>query len=149
MVEYTESSILSAIQDVENGTSQRKASQRWGIPRSTLQARLTGHVTRSEANEHRQRLSKEQEHHLVGWILSSGALGFAPTHDQVKEFATRVLRAGGDDQPLGKRWMEGFMRRNPEVKGIRGKTVDSNHLNRVSKKMNTRKRQAGGDDSTT
>ncbi|KAK1245194.1 hypothetical protein MKX08_004823 [Trichoderma sp. CBMAI-0020] len=116
---YSEDNILSAITDIENGISQRKAAARWGIPRSTLQERINGRVTRNKANEHRQRLSRYQETHLVQWILSQEALGFAPTHYQVKEFAARVIKAGGDDEPLGKAWIEGFLRRNPEVKTIR------------------------------
>lgn len=120
MPEYTESAIFSALEDIDKGISLRKAAQRWGIPRSTLHNRLNGIVTRNEANEHNQRLSKQQESHLVNWIISQGALGFAPTHQQVREFAARIVKAGGDDQPLGKSWIEGFLRRNPEVKTVRG-----------------------------
>ena len=69
MPRYSENSICLAIQDVENGISLRKAAQRWGIPRSTLHDRLTGTVTRNEANEHNQRLSKQQETNLVNWVL--------------------------------------------------------------------------------
>lgn len=135
MPSYSENSILLAIQDVESGISVRKAAQRWGIPRSTLHDRLTGTVTRNEANEHNQRLSKKQEAALVGWILSQGDLGFAPSHHQVREFAARIVKAGGDDQPLGKAWMEGFLRRNPEVKTVRGKTLDSCRLNGATTKI--------------
>lgn len=129
MPPYSEEFIASAIEDVENGISQRKAAQRWGIPRSTLQERLSGRVTRSEANEHRQRLSRYQETHLVQWILSQEALGFALTHYQVREFVARIIKAGGDEEPLGKAWMEGFLRRNPEIKTIRGRPMDSLHVN--------------------
>jgi transposase len=124
MPKYSENTILSAIKDVENGISQRKAAQRWGIPRSTLNNRLHGIVTRNAANEHKQRLSKQEEYHLVQWILSQRALGFPPTRVQVTEFAGRVIKASGDDQPLGKGWMEGFLRRNPEVKRLKEKLGD-------------------------
>ncbi|KAL7952163.1 hypothetical protein V8C34DRAFT_299964 [Trichoderma compactum] len=74
MTESIEKAILSALKDVQNGISQRKAAQRWGIPRITLQTRLNG----------------------------GHNLGLPPTHQQVREFTTRILKAGGDDQPLGK-----------------------------------------------
>jgi 4-hydroxybenzoate polyprenyltransferase len=135
MPNYTEEIIRFAIQDVENGISLRKAAERWAIPRSTLHSRIHGRVTRNEANEHNQRLSPLQELHLVGWILGQGALGLAPTHQQVRELAARVVRAGGDDQPLGKAWMEGFLRRNPEVKTVRGKPIDSCRLNGATTKI--------------
>ncbi|UKZ52733.1 hypothetical protein TrVGV298_006518 [Trichoderma virens] len=53
------------------------------------------------------------------WILSSDALGFAPSYQEVRDFAAKVAKLGGDDQPLGKRWLEGFLRRNPEVKNVK------------------------------
>lgn len=120
MTDSMESAILSALKDIENGISQRKAAQRWGIPRTTLQSRLNGRQARSDAYESYQRLSKEQECHLVGWILVQTNLGLPPTHQQVKEIAQRIVKAGGNDQPLGKHWMEGFLRRNPEVRTVRG-----------------------------
>lgn len=103
MTESIESAILSAINDVDNGISQRKAAQRWGIPRSTLQKRLNGSQSRADAHEFTQRLSKQQEGHLVQWILVQTNLGLPPTHQQVREFATRVVKAGGDNLPLRKR----------------------------------------------
>jgi DDE superfamily endonuclease/Tc5 transposase DNA-binding domain/helix-turn-helix, Psq domain len=129
MTDSIENAILGALKDIENGVSQRKAAQRWGIPRSTLQKRLNGSQSRSDAFESLQRLSKEQEYHLVQWILVQTNLGLPPTHQTVKEFATRIIKAGGDDQPLGKHWIEGFLRRNPEVRTVRGKPIDSCRLN--------------------
>lgn len=129
MADSIESAIFSALKDIENGISQRKAAARWGVPRTTLQRRLTGSQPRLDAFESLQRLSKEQESHLVGWILVQTNLGLPPTHQQVKEIASRIVRAGGDDQPLGKHWMEGFLRRNPEVRTVRGKPIDSRRLN--------------------
>jgi hypothetical protein len=135
MLYESESAINSAIADIESGISLRKAAQRWGIPRSTLHRRVHGAVTRNEANKHNQRLSKQQESSLVQWIISQGDLGFAPTHQQVREFAARIVKAGGDDQPLGKAWMEGFLRRNPEVRTLRGKPIDSCRLNGATTKI--------------
>ncbi|KAK6815478.1 hypothetical protein RU639_008682 [Aspergillus parasiticus] len=65
-----------------------------------------------------QRLSAIQE-----------ALGLPPTHQQLREFATRILAAQGDTQPLGKRWINSFLRRNPEIGTVRGKGIDSARLN--------------------
>jgi hypothetical protein len=121
MTESIENAISFAIKDVQDGVSQRKAAERWGVPRSTLQKRLSGSQPRSNANEHLQRLSKQQESHMVRWILIQSNLGLPPTHQEVREFATRVIKVGGDDEPLGKRWIEGFLRRNPEVRTARGK----------------------------
>lgn len=140
MPKYSEESILSAIKDVKAGISQRQAAKRWKIPRTTLQERLSGRTSRAESHEFSQRLSREQESHLVRWILAQANLGLAPTHQQVRDFVIRIIRRGGDDQPLGKRWMEGFLRRNPEVRTVSGKTADLCHLNEAMPKIHVRSR---------
>ncbi|KAL6856705.1 hypothetical protein J3F83DRAFT_751557 [Trichoderma novae-zelandiae] len=37
MTQPDEDAISSALNDIKNGTSQRKAAQRWGVARTTLQ----------------------------------------------------------------------------------------------------------------
>ncbi|KAK1244384.1 hypothetical protein MKX07_003183 [Trichoderma sp. CBMAI-0711] len=125
MTQPDEDAIFSALTDIKNGTSQRKAAQRWGVSRTTLQKRLKGSQPRCEAYESLQRLSKEQELLLAQWVQVQDQLGLPPTHDQIKEFAARVVRAGGDSQPLGKRWVDGFLRRHPEARTAKGKTTDT------------------------
>lgn len=58
---YTEDDVQYALRDIANGKSERKASLDWGVPRATLQYRIAGRVSRSEANEHNQRLAPVQE----------------------------------------------------------------------------------------
>lgn len=132
MREYTEKALSSAIEAIRGGLSQRKASECYGIPRSTIQDRLNGAGTHSQAAEPFQRLSTKQEKHLATWILTQDALGVPATHAQLKEFAARILISGGDPQPLGRHWIQGFLSRNPEVKTIRGKRLDSKRLNGAS-----------------
>ena len=129
MPSYSEIDIENAIKEVQNGISQRVAAQRYGIPRTTLRYRYEGGETHQSSHEHYQRLSKQQEGHLRDWVLTQQALGVPPSHTQLREFATRVLATHGDIQPLGKRWIEGFLRRNPEIKTVRGKGMDSARLN--------------------
>ncbi|KAJ4859594.1 tc5 transposase DNA-binding domain-containing protein [Trichoderma breve] len=119
MPDYTEDNVLSALKDIESGLSQRKAAQRWKVPRATLQKRLSGGVTRRQANEHKQRLSKDKEHHLAQWILASDELGFPPSYQEVRDFAAKVVKAGGDDEPLGKAWLDNFLRRNSQLKNVK------------------------------
>ena len=55
--QYTEEDLQSALRDIENGMSVRKAQLDWGVLRSTLQNRINGQVSRKEAYEPYQRLS--------------------------------------------------------------------------------------------
>ena len=129
MKQYHEEDVQSALKAIEMGRSLRKASLEWGIPRATLQDRLTGTQPRSIAFTHLQRLSKVQEDHLTQWILTQAALGLPPSHSQVKTFISRILATKGDLSPLGKRWMEGFLRRNPVIKTQKSKSIDSKRVN--------------------
>ncbi|KDN61477.1 hypothetical protein CSUB01_12460 [Colletotrichum sublineola] len=108
MVKYTEDEVNRALADIANGVSARVASKRWGVPRSTLQDRNKGAQQRSAAFEDYQRLSHAQEAKLANWVQIQADLGLAPTHQQLKDFAQRILHTMGDTQPLGKRWIDGF-----------------------------------------
>ncbi|KAF4473667.1 hypothetical protein CGGC5_v007262 [Colletotrichum fructicola Nara gc5] len=110
-----------------NGISARNASRRWGVPRSTLQDRTKGAQQRAAAFEDLQRLSHTQEAKLASWVQIQADLGLPPTHQQVKDFAQRILHAMGDTQPLGKRWMDGFLRRNPYIKAMVQISRDASH----------------------
>ncbi|OHE92284.1 hypothetical protein CORC01_12399 [Colletotrichum orchidophilum] len=132
MPNYTEEHVKNAENDVLHGKSIRKASADWGIPYATLSGRLKGATTVRKSKEDYQRLSKYQEKSLAHWAIIQGQLGFAPSHAQVREFATRILRQGGDHRPLGKKWLEGFLRRNPALKTLRARSMDSKRVKSVT-----------------
>ncbi|CAG9953996.1 unnamed protein product [Clonostachys rosea f. rosea IK726] len=115
MSEYSENNLQLAIRDVESGVSQRKAAERWGIP---------GRKTRAIEAETRQRLSRIQGARLTKWILIQDSIGFPPSHARVKEIVGFLLCEEGDLEPVGRHWIEGFLRRNPEVRTLRGKRID-------------------------
>jgi hypothetical protein len=129
MPRYTEDDILQAIQDVLNGISVKRASTKWGIPRSTLQLRILGGETHKKAAENQQKLSKSQGNHLANWILSQEALGTPLIHTQIKDFAQRLLAFKGDDLKLGKHWMQTFISRNPILKTKKARNIDSQRVN--------------------
>ena len=131
-VSYTEEQLQQAVQAVKNGVPQTQAARQYGVPRGTLQSRTYGHLPMRVAKEPSQRLSMQQEKHLRDWILAQASLGLPPTHLQLKEFASRILIAGGDLQPLGKNWIAGFLRRNPEISTVKGKSIDSARINGAS-----------------
>jgi hypothetical protein len=132
MHQYAELDLLAALSDVRNGKSIRVASREWGVPFSTLQNRNKGRENHSIASETQQRLSPSQEEHLSNWVLAQEALGVPLTHGQIRQFASRILVIKGDSQILGKRWMEGFLRRNPILRTKRARNIDSMRVNRAT-----------------
>jgi len=125
----SEDALQRAIDATLSGTSARKASAIYGVAKSTLLDRLRGKQPKKIAQSRHQRLSPYQETRLVDWILAQGALGFPPTHAQIRLFAQRIINLAGDTQPLGRHWMDGFLARNPSVKTIRGKAMDNKRVN--------------------
>ena len=132
MKQYTEDDIQEALDAIAKGISIKRAASNCGIPRSTLQERLSGRQPHQQASASQQRLSPTQEDHLAQWVLTQAALGLPPTHSQLKEFAQRVLDTQGDPQPLGKRWIQGFLRRNPSLKTQRSQSIDSHRASNAS-----------------
>lgn len=43
-----------------------------------------------------------------------------------------LVKLNGDTEPLGKNWIQGFIRRNPEIKTLRGKRLDFKRINGAS-----------------
>ncbi len=129
MSSYTENDLQKALQELKSGVSQRQVAKMYGIPRSTLQNRMNGTETAKRSHEYLQNLTPIEEGNLCQWIIVQDALGLSPTHQQVREIAQRVMATHGNLQPLGKRWLEGFFRRNPDVRTLRSKSIDSARLN--------------------
>jgi hypothetical protein len=115
--------------------SQKKAGLEFGVPRSILQNRINGTLSRQEAHKPQQRLSTVQEDRLTQWILTQESLGHGPTHAQIRAFAGRVLYARGDANPLGRRWMNGFLRRTLVLKTKKQFLIDSAYINNVITKV--------------
>ncbi|KAK8050066.1 transposase [Apiospora phragmitis] len=82
MKQYTEKELQEALNYIANSTPIKQAAREYGIPESTLRSRLQGHQSRSEGAADLQRLSPNQEKHLVSWIIAQQALGLPPTHAQ-------------------------------------------------------------------
>ena len=124
--------IAQAIRDVENGEYQATAAAKWSIPRTTLRRRLHGGITRSEAAEPYQRLTKEQEEYIVCWIETEELAGRAPSKSAVREFASLMLREQGDEELIGIHWVEGFLLRNPSIIMKVGRPLEASRAKEVT-----------------
>jgi 4-hydroxybenzoate polyprenyltransferase len=127
--QYTEDDMRNACAEYAKTNKLRATARNWAIPPSTLRIRLNGALPRSVAHQDYQRLSVAQEKHLADWIRVQQAVGVPPTHAQIREMASRVCMERGDDQPLGIKWMEGFLKRHPFLKTQRAKVVDVDRIN--------------------
>ncbi|KAL6408629.1 transposase-like protein [Ilyonectria robusta] len=129
MPNYTQNDLQLAIQEVAEGTLIRKAANHHNIPYTTLYSRINGRETRHKAYQWQQRLSTYQETELCNWLILQDKLGMAMTHAQIRKLVISILGAAGDDRPLGKRWIAGFLSCNPRIKTLRAKGIDSKRIN--------------------
>lgn len=125
MANLREQRIQSALQDIQDGVSLRSASRRWNIPRATLSDRMHGAETRRESQISCQRLSPLQESFVADSAINEESAGRAPSRRLLTAFAEAVLAGGGDHRPLGARWVDRFLRRNPTVKTKNSVLLDS------------------------
>ena len=119
---------------MDNGLSIRKSAQKHRIPASTLFSRLRGIPAKVETVQRTQRLSPTQEERLTTWILKQEALGFAPLHSVVREAVISLLKLNGDNDPLGKHWIEGFKSRNPTIHTKIGRRQEAVRFNSFTPK---------------
>ena len=114
---YTEDAVAEALLDVtDNGLSQRKADEKWGVPQQTLSARLRGQGALADQEQPKQRLSKSQEDRLVTWILRQESLRYAPSHSQIRACVLGLLKQQGSDPKLGRHWVSRFIQRHAELR---------------------------------
>src|SRR6266480_2400773 len=124
MATYTENDVQNALTDLRNRGALRTISTHHGVPRTTLRDRFNSARSYRDAHNDEQRLSTVQEERLKRWILRQEALGYAPIHTQVRAIASGILKQGGDDKPLGKKWIQHFLKRYPTVKIKLGRRTD-------------------------
>ncbi|KAL5610942.1 hypothetical protein FOBRF1_007059 [Fusarium oxysporum] len=90
-MKYTEYQLQCAVDELLATGNPIKAAKEWQVPRTALLDRLNGRESRKTAHTHRQRLEPVQEAHLANWVLAQLALGLVPTHNQLREFAQRIV----------------------------------------------------------
>ena len=113
---------LLAIQrnDIESG---RRAAAVYDIPQSTLQARHAGRPSRRDCEPNSKRLKKQEEDAIITYILDLDTRGIGATRDMVRDMASDLLAARGE-QPVGKCWVTNFSKRTPEIKLRRSRPYD-------------------------
>ncbi|KAF6513173.1 hypothetical protein HZS61_007431 [Fusarium oxysporum f. sp. conglutinans] len=123
---YTEDDVAQAILDItDRGLSQNEASQKRGVPHSTLSGRLSGQASRNERIQAHQRISKSQEETLILWVLRQESLGYALSHSQLRACVEAILKQQGDNKPLGKHWATRFVKRHLQLSTKLGKRQEA------------------------
>jgi predicted transcriptional regulator len=84
--------VTEAVLGIKSGKfkSAYQAAKVLGLTKTTVTKRLNGGLTRAEARQKQQLLSKNQEKTLLKWIKELTASGYAPSHRILCEVAEEV-----------------------------------------------------------
>ncbi|KAJ7246022.1 hypothetical protein C8J57DRAFT_968506, partial [Mycena rebaudengoi] len=107
-----EARLQLAVAAVQTKTlSERKAAIYYHVPRTTVQNRINGMVSREEAHAYERSLSSPQEEVLVKWVKGLAKRGIPLSLTTVGAYAAEIHGA-----PLGVTWPTRFKKRHPDLK---------------------------------
>jgi len=113
---HTECDIQLTISDYTSNQFQslRRAAAVYSVPRTTVRDRRAGRRSRRDCEPNSKRLTKLEEEAIVERILEQDLRGISPSKLLVQDMADRLLRAR-DAEPVGKNWVDNFVKRTPEL----------------------------------
>src|SRR5689334_8450090 len=109
--------IILALQAIEEGqfSSVRLAALTFEVSYRTLYYRRAGRPFRPDCPPNGKNLTLIEEQAIIRYILELGDRGFPPTKPLVREMADALL-ADRDQKPVGKNWVDRFIKRSEELK---------------------------------
>jgi hypothetical protein len=131
---YSESDIQEAIAAIKakRYSSIRAAACAFSVPPSTLHARMSGTTSRHNAHESEQMLSSAEERTLVKWITHLTRTGYPISPALALEMAETICcqryqlsKQAPHRRPIGKRWLDRFRIRHPEIQGVWTRQIES------------------------
>jgi len=116
---YTEENIQKAVDTIRRGMSQRTASRMFGVPRSTIQFRMSGAFVKSTPGPSPV-LTRNGEEDLVKWLIECSKKGFPRRLENIQASVKNFLETSGLQNPFrdnapGQGWYKSFLRRHPEL----------------------------------
>jgi hypothetical protein len=88
---------------------------------------MNGTRTRQQAREKSQKLSPEEEKHLLAWIQTEDLAGASPTDARIRAMANMIYQNQTDPRrtlSIGKNWIIKFRKRHPELENRRLCRID-------------------------
>lgn len=128
---YSEESLEKALDSVRNGAKIRETCRNYGIPRATLQDRLTGRVASDKPRRMGPDpyLSTENEQKIVEWIIQIAKCGFPIKKEELILTVQKIVLETKVETPFkngkpGQKWYTSFRRRHPEISDRFAESID-------------------------
>lgn len=121
-ITYTPESLQQALKEIREGQIPiREASRKFGIPRCTIQDRLSGRRTDELKKQGPEPvLGQEGEKKIVEWLINIAKCGFPVKKQELLDTVQKILKDLNkpnpfkDDRP-GQTWYLNFLKRHPKI----------------------------------
>jgi len=107
---WSDENMQRAVAAVEKqGESLRHASEKYGVPRSTLHDHITGKVEHGSKPGQGSYLSSAEEE-IVSFLIKCGRIGYPHTCKQIMALVQAIVKAKGIETTISDGWWERFKR---------------------------------------
>ncbi|XP_028159878.1 uncharacterized protein LOC114352467 [Ostrinia furnacalis] len=121
-VNYPPESLVAALKDIrEDGQGIRETCRKYGIPRTTIQDRISGRRTDKIRNRGPAPiLGNTGEQQVVEWLNNIAKCNFPVKKQEILDTVQKILQDLKQPNPFkggrpGQTWHLGFLKRNPEI----------------------------------
>ena len=108
-------SMVKAMTAVENGTSLSRASEMFGVPKSTLSDRVSGKVQHGCQPGAVPYLTQEEEEELLTFLIRCAEIGYPHSIEQVLGLVQQVVDFKGMDKVVTRGWWQRFCQRHDKI----------------------------------
>ena len=113
--QWDDVSMVKAFAVVELGMSIRRASEMYGVPKSTLHDRVLGKVQHGSRPGTTPYLTVEEEEELVNFIIKCATIGYPHTISQILAIVQQIVENKGINRTVSTGWWQRFCQRHTEV----------------------------------
>ena len=120
--QWSNESMLLAMEAVNNGTPVQYAARLHGVPRSTLRDRMSGRVEHGRKPGPSPYLSNAEEKELAAFVTDVAKAGYGKSRHEIKRIAEDCAMDKGvlKKRKISDGWYRRFMERRPELSLRRG-----------------------------
>ncbi|XP_064403158.1 uncharacterized protein LOC135348769 isoform X2 [Halichondria panicea] len=114
---WTESTLYKAyLAHIEDGLSVRDAAEAYGVPKSTLQDRVSGRVKFGARSGPPKLLTDEEENELVSFLCGCASMGYAKSKQEVLALVRNIVQTKGlRTAVVTDGWWTSFKKRHGEL----------------------------------
>ena len=113
---YTAEQMHLAYKAYQKGSSSvRWIAEEYGIPKSTLQDRVSGKVLPGSKSGKKRYLDDDEEEELVQFLINCARIGFPRSRSDVIHLVQNVCTQRGIDVSVSHGWWEGFCSRHQNI----------------------------------